>query len=190
MRSIIVQELIRAAMVFILLILGSAWLHMILVFPVSSLIAASGGISAVMFAVLVVVRIRTGKEFMLRHLMRKATGIMLIIYGAGTLFVYVGILITHMHIPSDPVLNILFMIPAAFIVTGGVFCLIRKYWKLCFASALLAVLMMIFLMPGIFWSPGFSLSASAWWMWSLIITGALPIIFVCIRKREWSESQA
>ena len=127
--------------------------------------------------------------------MRIAAGIMLIIYGAGTLFVYVGALITHVSIfDFDPFaispFTILFMITAVFIVTGGVFCLTRKYWKLSLAAALLAVLMMIFLMPGIFWSRGFPLSAPAWWMWSLIITGALPIIFVCIKKRAWSESQA
>jgi len=124
--------------------------------------------------------------------MRIAAGILMILYGVGTLFVYVGALITHVSIfDFDPFaispFTILFMITAVFIVTGGVFCLTRKYWKLCFASALLAVLMMIFLMPGVFWSWGFPLSAPAWWMWSLIITGALPIIFVCIKKREWLE---
>jgi hypothetical protein len=124
--------------------------------------------------------------------MRIAAGILMILYGAGTLLVYVGVLITHVSIfDFDPFaispFTILFMISAAFIVTGGVFCLTRKYWKLCFASALLAVLMMIFLMPGVFWSRGFPLSTPAWWMWSLIITGALPIIFVCIKKREWLE---
>ena len=69
MRSIIVQELIRAAMVLILLIWGSAYLHKtgMLDVPGSTLVAASGGISAVMFAVLVVVRMRTGKEFMLKR---------------------------------------------------------------------------------------------------------------------------
>ena len=69
MRKIIVQELIRAGCVFLLLIWGSAYLHKtgVLAVPASSLIAASGGISAVMFAVLVVVRRRTGKEFMLKR---------------------------------------------------------------------------------------------------------------------------
>ena len=70
MRKIIVQELIRAAMVLILLIWGSAYLHKtgVLAVPASSLLAASGGVSAVMFAVLVVLRTRTGKEFMLKRL--------------------------------------------------------------------------------------------------------------------------
>jgi len=70
MRKIIVEELLRAAMVLILLIWGSAYLHKtgVLAVPASTLVAASGGISAVMFAVLVVLRRRTGKEFMLKRL--------------------------------------------------------------------------------------------------------------------------
>ena len=69
MRSIIVQELIRAGCVFLLLIWGSAYLHKtgILAVPASSLIAASGGISAAVFSVLVVLRRRTGREFMLKR---------------------------------------------------------------------------------------------------------------------------
>ena len=134
--------------------------------------------------------------------MRIAAGILMILYGAGTLLVYVGVLITHVSIFDFDTFaispfTILFMVTAVFIVTGGVFCLTRKYWKLCFASALLAVLMMIFLMPGIVWSPGIvsqpkvgPLGGAWWWIWSLIITGALPIIFVCIKKRDWSESPA
>jgi hypothetical protein len=122
--------------------------------------------------------------------MRIAASIMLIIFGALSLFVHVFILITHVGIIAfDPVFDTLFMISTAFIVTGGVFCLKRKYWKLCLVSALLAVFMMIFWLPGIFWLPHFPSPPSAidWWVWSLIITGALPIIFVGIRKRGWQE---
>lgn len=69
MRKIIVQELIRAAMILIALIWGSAYLHKtgVLAVPASSLIAASVGVSAAVFAVLVVVRTRTGKKFMLKR---------------------------------------------------------------------------------------------------------------------------
>jgi hypothetical protein len=114
--------------------------------------------------------------------MRKAAGIMLISCGALSLFVYVFVRLTHLHIYAFDIYDIFFMIPAAFIVAGGVFCLKRKYWKLCFASALLAVLMMIF------WFFGFP--PSDWWFWFFIITGTLPIIFVCLRKSEWQEISA
>jgi hypothetical protein len=69
MRKIIVQELIRAGCVFILLMWGLWYLQNkgMLALSTSSLLAASGGVSAVVFSVLVVVRTRTGKEFMLKR---------------------------------------------------------------------------------------------------------------------------
>ena len=125
--------------------------------------------------------------------MRKAAGIILIIYGAVPLCISVPVILTHLHLPSEPgfVFDIFFPISNAFIVTGGVFCLKRKYWKLCFASALLAVLMMIFYFWSFWGFPPGDLDWSLWYSiiaWDLpIITGALPIIFVCIRKREWQK---
>ena len=128
--------------------------------------------------------------------MSKAAGIILIIYGVlsvvlSLLFI-VLFFITHVNIidldPSYILFNpfhLLFTIPAVFIVIGGVFCLKRKYWKLCFVSALLAVFMMIYWS----WFPLYP-STSDWWAWFFIIAGTLPIIFVCIRKREWSEISA
>jgi hypothetical protein len=69
MRNIIVQELIRAGCVFILLMWGLWYLQNkgVLALSIPSLLAASGGVSAVVFSVLVVVRTRTGKEFMLKR---------------------------------------------------------------------------------------------------------------------------
>jgi hypothetical protein len=32
--------------------------------------------------------------------------------------------------------------------------------------------------------------APVWWMVVPIPVGILPIVFVCLRKREWSESKA
>ena len=69
MRKIIVEELLRAGVVFALLMSGFVYLQNrgVLAASISSLLAASGGVSAVMFSVLVVVRRRTGKEFMLKR---------------------------------------------------------------------------------------------------------------------------
>jgi len=69
MRSIILQELIRAVCVFILLmwILGNLKNTGVLAVSTSNLFAASGGVSAAVFSVLVVLRRRTGKEFMLKR---------------------------------------------------------------------------------------------------------------------------
>jgi len=69
MRKIIVEELIRAGVVFALLMSGFVYLQNkgVLAASTSTLLAISGGVSAAMFSVLVVVRRRTGKEFMLKR---------------------------------------------------------------------------------------------------------------------------
>ena len=80
-------------------------------------------------------------------------------------------------------LDLLEILWAAFLVTGGVFCLKRRYWTVCFSAALAAVALMIFYLTG-------PLNTATWLNWFVIITGILPIIFVSLRKSEWSESQA
>ena len=69
MRKIIVEELLRAVCVFIFLmwILGNFKNAGVLAVSTSSLFAAGGGVSAAVFSVLVVLRRRTGKEFMLKR---------------------------------------------------------------------------------------------------------------------------
>jgi len=70
MRKIIVEELLRAGCVFIFLMWILVNLKTAGVFAVStsSLFAASGGVSVAVFSVLVVLRRRTGKEFMIKRL--------------------------------------------------------------------------------------------------------------------------
>ena len=124
--------------------------------------------------------------------MRIAAGILLIIGGVSLMVLYVPMLITPPDIPSYAVQNLLlFIIPGVFVVTGGVFCLKRKYWKLCFVSALLAVLMMIYCfyeMTDGFSFPPYDVLVQHFLI--LIPTGVLPLILVCIRKREWQEISA
>ena len=69
MRKIIGEELLRAGGVFILLMWGLWYLQNrgVLAGSTSSLFAVSGGVSAAVFSVLVVLRRRTGKEFMLKR---------------------------------------------------------------------------------------------------------------------------
>ena len=87
MRKIIVEELIRAGCVFILLMWGLWYLQDrgVLALSTSSLLAVSGGVSAVMFSVLVVVRRRTGKEFMLK---RGRYLVILMLLGGVPLFIH------------------------------------------------------------------------------------------------------
>lgn len=123
--------------------------------------------------------------------MRKAAGIMLMINGAASLWFHVvGMLSEFRHI-REPVITILLSVVLyAFIVTGGVLCLKRKYWKLCFASALVAVLIMVYWVYGFtrfsFPPPSFP-SFIVSYLLVLVVTATLSIVFVCIRKREWQE---
>jgi len=69
MRKIIGEELLRAGGVFLLLMWGLVYLRNtgVLAASTSTLFAVSGGVSAAVFSVLVVLRRRTGKEFMLKR---------------------------------------------------------------------------------------------------------------------------
>jgi len=69
MKKIIVEELIRAGCVFLLLMWVLAYLQNrgVLALSTLSLLAAGAGVSAAVFSVLVVLRRRTGKEFMLKR---------------------------------------------------------------------------------------------------------------------------
>lgn len=81
MRKIIVEELIRAGVVLTLLMWGLGYLQNrgVLAASTSSLLAASAGISTVMFSVLVVLRTRTGKKFQLKRV--RYLLILLLVFG-------------------------------------------------------------------------------------------------------------
>jgi len=81
MRSIILQELIRAGCVFLLVmwILGNLKNTGVLAASTSSLLAAGGGVSVAVFSVLVVVRRRTGREFMLK----RVRYLLILLWGGG-----------------------------------------------------------------------------------------------------------
>jgi len=124
--------------------------------------------------------------------MRIAAGIMMIVVGIALLVHFVPLLIEDGVGSYDlPFVNLVMVISALFFVTGGVFCLRRKYWKVCFASSLLLLVILVLLLF-ILWVVWSLLSpyAPVWWIVAPIPVGILPIVFVCLRKREWSESKA
>jgi peptidoglycan/LPS O-acetylase OafA/YrhL len=112
--------------------------------------------------------------------MRIAAGIMLMILGALILVACVVVLIDYDTNVHDPLFDIAFMFCGAFLVTGGVFCLKKKGVELCLGSTVIA----IFLTIG--WFKG-SYASLTWWDWACCVLGVLPIIFVCLRIREWQE---
>jgi len=87
MRKIIVEELLRAGGVFLLSMWGLWYLQNrgVLAVSTSSLFAISGGVSAAVFSVLVVLRRRTGKEFMLK----RVRYLLILLWGFGVpLFIW------------------------------------------------------------------------------------------------------
>jgi hypothetical protein len=132
--------------------------------------------------------------------MRKAAGIMMVIYGVQAIGFLGGFLSeqgTEIYEINPLALSLGVIISAVFIITGGVFCLKRKHWKLCFASSLFSLLFMmcefcylpplLFMMCEFYYLPPFKI----WFdTYLLLPLGALPLIFVCLRKSEWQEFSA
>ena len=125
--------------------------------------------------------------------MRKAAGIILIILGVAALSLFivnVSGLITNpyedfMQTPPDYVFIIIATL-AVFFIVGGVFCLRRKCWRLCFTSSLFLHILMTLLIFStlLFFSWLFLL-----WL-SLTPVWILPLIFICLRKREWQAQES
>ena len=78
--------------------------------------------------------------------------------------------------------SLLLIILAAFIFTGGVFCLMRTHWRVCYPSAVITLLIMIV------WLPRHA-ADSIWLAWVVSIVGTLPIIFTSLPKKEWQQTQ-
>jgi len=81
--------------------------------------------------------------------MRIAAGILMIIYGVKAIGTFVGFLSEEGFYAFygnsyTLALNLIVIITAVFFTTGGVFCLKRKYWKICFASSLCLLPFMIY----------------------------------------------
>jgi len=118
-----------------------------------------------------------------RDRMRQAAGIMLIIFSTLLLNTMVSALSGYGIHVSEIVSNLLMIIPVAFLVIGGIFCLMKKYWRVCLASVWLAVFIMLVSLMG---SPPHGLD---WLSWVFSVLGTLSIIFVYLTKAEWKEIQ-
>lgn len=129
--------------------------------------------------------------------MRITAGILMIMYGVKTIGIYVSSIFLYewdfRGDYFDLALFLVCIIAAVFFITGGVFCLKRKYWKLCLASSIcLSIFMFFDVMPTarFFDSPNIP-------SWVVMVVspillpwGIVPIILVCLRKSEWQEISA
>jgi hypothetical protein len=131
--------------------------------------------------------------------MRKAAGILMIIYSVITIGFMVGFLI-YFFWGSAPegsplLMGLVAIIAAVFIIRGGVFCLKRKSWGICFASSIVLLVFMIldlliFVPFNPFWPnlPGLVVILV---VYPLSLTlGILPQIFICFGRSEWQEISA
>jgi hypothetical protein len=106
--------------------------------------------------------------------MRRAAGILMVIFGMTAM----GIFVYGIQDYYGLAFNLLMIFSTVFIITGGVFCLKRKYWIVCFISSLLlpcfVFLLWTWVIPsdlGLFFIGG----------------GIISVIFVGLRRREWHE---
>jgi len=133
--------------------------------------------------------------------MRKAAGIMLIIIGVlflcglidvlvvfGISFFLVPFYPTYQAIPAAVILLSL-VVPAAFHITGGIFCLRRKYWRVCLASASFAVFSSVIDSVGgaLFLSNYIS---AGWTTWVRLVAAVIALIFILRTKKEWQGISA
>ena len=137
--------------------------------------------------------------------MRKAAGIILItlgvLFACGLIHILVilimmdrfSILMVVMQRPSLVFLLGL-VVAAAFRITGGIFCLMRKYWRVCLASASFAVFFVVFnivyfsaLSPFSWRWPWSDYIYMGWPIWVMLVAAVISVIFVLRTKKEWQE---
>ena len=116
--------------------------------------------------------------------MRIAAGILMLI--VGTAWLGLNAIVLRWSYGDVGVLSfyLSFSIAAVFLVIGGALSLKGRYWRLCFYSALLPVIIMIPL--ALLWG-----RPPAWYfiyLWFLIPPGILAIIFIGLRRRQWPEA--
>ena len=117
--------------------------------------------------------------------MRQAAGIMLIIFGMFLLIV--PIISLSMGGSLLFPLGLLPFVFSALLVSGGVFCLKRRYWRACLASALLALYIGISMVVGPLLRGHLLMT---WYTWIPVLGAVTSIVFIFLKKKEWQKSQA
>lgn len=79
---------------------------------------------------------------------------------------------------------------AIFVIVGGICTLKRRAWKVCFTSSILLLpvpFLALYLVVRSPPSPAEIISVFFCWIIPTFLVAILPIIFVCLRKREWES---
>jgi len=121
--------------------------------------------------------------------MRKAAGIILIIFGGlgvvSLVRLLTGLVNTLSSIPVEMVPTILLQIvPPVFFAIGGVFCVRRKHWRVCLASASFATLIGVFVVVTV--SLGRAIYMGEGWIpWITVLAAVVSVIFISRTRKEW-----
>ncbi len=126
--------------------------------------------------------------------MRKAAGIILIVSGILGVIGVVGSL-TWIYVDLLPYLHLILgrIACAAVLISGGVFCLRRRYWRACLATAVAALFIGLFstidyIRAIVIGRPLLrELVNFGWGIGILLVAGVVAVIFIIRRKREWQE---
>jgi len=128
--------------------------------------------------------------------MRKAAGIILISLGIfGLVGLVMSLSTSNIYVELLRYLHlILWRIGSgALLVIGGVFCLRRRYWRACLASALFALFFIgipstidYVRYIGTHMGP-LGRIPMTWGIWILLLGAVISTIFIIRRKKEWSE---
>jgi hypothetical protein len=120
--------------------------------------------------------------------MRKTAGIILIILGMWGLIGLITVLIFLSAPGMNPYLPFFLwrIICAPFFVIGGVFCLRKKYWRVCLASALLAVFIGIAIIVAPLLEGRYFFIA--WENWIRVLGAVISTLFIFLTKKEWQET--
>ena len=131
--------------------------------------------------------------------MRKAAGIILISLGVAFLSGLIAIVAVFgisisiflaLFYPGHPLGYIMGVLvlgtvaTAAFNITGGIFCLRRKYWRVCLASVSFAVLGSV-VNSGVLLLSSDILTGLISWV--TVFAAVIALLFVVRTKKEWGE---
>jgi hypothetical protein len=131
--------------------------------------------------------------------MRKAAGILMIIYGVKTMSFLIVAIINNWSLAgykTEHPFGLIIGFWAVFIIIVGVLCIKSVVWGLCFASSLALFIYVIYdlayigLGPHIFASFELLIRLNPIRLVDTILAvplGVLPEIFICLRKSEWHE---
>ena len=136
--------------------------------------------------------------------MRKAAGIILITLGVLLAYELNHVLAMIIANHFSPLMVVIkrpsfvfllgLVVAAAFLITGGIFCLSEKYWGVCLASASFAVFFVVFnivyfldLFP-FYWVRSWSYYIYMRWpIWVMLVAAVVAVVFIVRRKKEWQE---